>query len=82
MARYKGLLEIMNIPYTGSMMCASAVCMDKGLTRVVLQAAGIPVPAGEIHCRLQGFPLVRQVIWGGLLWSSHVRRGQVSAYPL
>jgi D-alanine-D-alanine ligase len=42
----QGLLEVMNIPYTGSGVCASAVCMDKGLTRVVLQAAGIPVPAG------------------------------------
>ena len=44
----QGLLEIMNIPYTGSGVCASAVCMDKGLTRVVLQSAGIPVPAGKI----------------------------------
>ncbi len=44
----QGLLEIMGIPYTGSGVCASAVCMDKGLTRVVLQSAGIPVPAGEI----------------------------------
>ncbi|MDH5586689.1 MAG: D-alanine--D-alanine ligase [Nitrospirota bacterium] len=42
----QGLLEVMNIPYTGSGVSASAVCMDKGLTRVVLQAAGIPVPAG------------------------------------
>ena len=46
----QGLLEIMNIPYTGSGVSASAVCMDKGLTRVVLQAAGLPVPAGRtIH---------------------------------
>ncbi len=43
----QGLLDIMKIPYTGSGVCASAVCMDKGLTRVVLHAAGIPIPAGE-----------------------------------
>ena len=43
----QGLLETMNIPYTGSGVSASAVCMDKGLTRVVLQAAGLPVPAGR-----------------------------------
>ena len=43
----QGLLEIMNIPYTGSGVCASAVGMDKGLTRVVLQSMGIPVPAGR-----------------------------------
>ncbi len=44
----QGLLEIMNIPYTGSGVSASAVCMDKGLTRVLLQAAGVAVPPGEI----------------------------------
>ncbi len=43
----QGLLETMNIPYTGSGVSASAVCMDKGLTRVVLQAAGLPVPDGR-----------------------------------
>lgn len=43
----QGLLEVMKIPYTGSGVCASAVCMDKGLTRVILQAASIPVPVGE-----------------------------------
>ena len=43
----QGLLETMKIPYTGSGVSASAVCMDKGLTRVVLQAAGLPVPAGR-----------------------------------
>jgi D-alanine-D-alanine ligase len=43
----QGLLEIMNLPYTGSGVGASAVCMDKGLTRIVLQAASIPVPAGR-----------------------------------
>lgn len=42
----QGLLETMGIPYTGSGVCASAVCMDKALTRVVLQSAGIPVPPG------------------------------------
>ena len=51
----QGLLEIMNIPYTGSGICASAVCMDKGLTRMVLQATGIPVPAGET-LRAPGVP--------------------------
>ncbi len=45
----QGLLEIMKIPYTGSDVGASAVCMDKGLTRVVLQAAGIPVPVGKTY---------------------------------
>ena len=52
----QGLLEIMNIPYTGSGVGASAVCMDKGLTRIVLQAARIPVPAGKTVQRSGSFP--------------------------
>ncbi len=42
----QGLLEVMKIPYTGSGVSASAMCMDKGLTRMALQAANIPVPPG------------------------------------
>jgi D-alanine-D-alanine ligase len=42
----QGMLEIMDLPYTGSGVSASAVGMDKGLSRVVLQAAGVPVPPG------------------------------------
>ncbi|KPK21268.1 MAG: D-alanine--D-alanine ligase, partial [Nitrospira bacterium SG8_3] len=42
----QGMLEVMNMPYTGSGVSASAVGMDKGLSRVVLQAAGVPVPPG------------------------------------
>lgn len=42
----QGMLEVMKMPYTGSGVAASAVCMNKGLTRVVLQAAKVPVPPG------------------------------------
>ncbi len=42
----QGMLEVMKVPYTGSGVSASAVCMDKGLTRVVLQAAKVPVSPG------------------------------------
>ncbi len=52
----QGLLEVMNIPYTGSGVSASAVGMDKGLSRVVLKAEGIPVPPGRI-IRNQHLPL-------------------------
>jgi len=39
----QGLLEIMNIPYTGSGVLASALCMDKKMTKSVLQQAGLSV---------------------------------------
>jgi D-alanine-D-alanine ligase len=42
----QGMLEVMKMPYTGSGVSASAVGMDKGLTRVVLQAAGVSIPPG------------------------------------
>jgi len=40
----QGLLEIMRIPYTGSGVTASGLCMDKDLCKAVLQRAGIKVP--------------------------------------
>jgi D-alanine-D-alanine ligase len=44
----QGLLEMLEIPYTGSGVRASAVAMHKGLTKCVLHAAGIPVPLGIV----------------------------------
>ena len=40
----QGFLETAGIPYTGSGVLSSALCMDKELTKIVLQAEGIPVP--------------------------------------
>ncbi|HXH72040.1 MAG TPA: D-alanine--D-alanine ligase [Mariprofundaceae bacterium] len=40
----QGLLEIMGIPYTGSGVTASALCMNKRLTKQVLNAAGVRMP--------------------------------------
>lgn len=42
----QGLLEMMNVPYVGCGVLASAACMDKHYTKVLLQAAGIPVAPG------------------------------------
>lgn len=40
----QGMLEIMGIPYTGSGVTASALCMNKRLTKQVLSAAGVRMP--------------------------------------
>lgn len=42
--RLQTLLEICNMPYTGSGMVASVVCMDKVLTKRMLRDAGVPTP--------------------------------------
>ncbi len=39
----QGLLEMAGLPYAGSGVAASAVCMDKPLAKTVLRAAGLPV---------------------------------------
>ena len=40
----QGLLEVLSIPYTGSNVTASALCMNKHLTKQILQQAGIKTP--------------------------------------
>ncbi len=40
----QGILEMMGIPYTGSGVTASAIAMDKRVTKMVLNACGIPTP--------------------------------------
>lgn len=44
----QGLLDLLGIPYTGSGVLASALAMDKAMAKVVLRAAGIPVPGGLV----------------------------------
>ena len=40
----QGALEVMRIPYTGSGVLASALAMDKFRTKLLWQAAGLPIP--------------------------------------
>ena len=59
----QGLLECLAIPYTGSGVQASAVAMDKILTKTLLRAAGLPTPAwrcpaDEAGVRELGLPAV------------------------
>lgn len=40
---WQGLLELMNLPYVGSGVLGSAVCMHKAVSKILLQHAGLPV---------------------------------------
>src|SRR5215203_4362461 len=42
----QGLLEILRLPYTHSGVLASALAMQKDRAKVILKAAGVPVPEG------------------------------------
>jgi D-alanine-D-alanine ligase len=44
-----GLLEIMNVPYTGSGPLALGLALNKFRVKQVLRAAGIPSPRGYVH---------------------------------
>jgi D-alanine-D-alanine ligase len=44
----QGALELMGVPYTGSGVMASALAMDKWRSKLVLSAAGLPIPDYEL----------------------------------
>jgi D-alanine-D-alanine ligase len=44
----QGALEFLGIPYTGSGVMASAICMDKVRTKLVWLASGLPTPGYEV----------------------------------
>jgi D-alanine-D-alanine ligase len=44
----QGALELLGIPYTGSGVMASALCMDKVRTKMVWVAAGLPTPKWRV----------------------------------
>ena len=54
----QGALELLNIPYTGSGVMASALAMDKWRTKLVWQAVGIPTPRFEILTAASDFSAV------------------------
>jgi D-alanine-D-alanine ligase len=47
----QGMLEILGIPYSHSGVLASAVAMQKDLSKLIFKAAGVPVPGGLIAPR-------------------------------
>jgi D-alanine-D-alanine ligase len=49
----QGILEILRIPYTHSGVLASALAMDKPAAKVVMAAAGVPVPDGVVVSRAE-----------------------------
>jgi D-alanine-D-alanine ligase len=44
----QGALELLGVPYTGSGVMASAIAMDKVMTKRVWRAEGLPVPRGVL----------------------------------
>ena len=49
----QGVLEVLGIPYSHSGVLASALAMQKDRAKVVMAAAGVPVPEGKVVSRLE-----------------------------
>jgi D-alanine-D-alanine ligase len=47
----QGLLELANVPYVGAGVLASSVAMDKALSKVIFEAAKLPVSPYEVVLR-------------------------------
>jgi D-alanine-D-alanine ligase len=47
----QGILEILGIPYSHSGVQASSLAMKKDMAKVMLAAAGVPVPQGQVVSR-------------------------------
>jgi D-alanine-D-alanine ligase len=54
----QGALELLNIPYTGSGVMASALAMDKWRTKLVWQAVNVPTPRFEILTAASDFSAI------------------------
>lgn len=51
----QGLLDVLEIPYTGSGVIGSALCLDKIRSKMLWEQAGIPTPAYQTAFRGQNF---------------------------
>jgi D-alanine-D-alanine ligase len=61
----QGMLEILGVPYSHSGVLASALAMQKDMAKVVMNAAGVPVPEGKVVSRREaasGHPLPRPYV--------------------
>ncbi len=73
--KVQAAFDLRKIKYTGTGYIGSALSMDKGLTKVILNAAGIPTPAGftmtedqadtDLAAHGMKFPVVVKVCCGG-----------------
>jgi D-alanine-D-alanine ligase len=46
--RVQAVLDLIGKPYTGSGVRASSICMEKAISKMIMERAGIPTPAWEL----------------------------------
>lgn len=60
----QGFFELMHVPYTGSGIQASAIAMDKQMTKTVISASGLPVPKGVLLTEGEGERVILSPVEG------------------
>ena len=62
----QGMCELLRMPYTGSGVLSSALCLDKAMANRVMESAGLAVPPWQDHDVRQGIPaeLVDRLVAG------------------
>ncbi len=58
----QGALEVMGIPYTGSGVMASALCLDKLRTKLIWQASDIPTPRHAVLTAASDWSAIAQTL--------------------
>ncbi len=58
----QGALELLNIPYTGSGVLASAIAMDKGISKRLFISAGINTPKSHLYSKNDFQPQTKKEI--------------------
>ena len=64
-AQVPSVLEMLDIPYSGSNPQCLAICLDKPLTKQLVKAAGVPTPAWHVIDTLEQLSAVS---WNGLTY--------------
>ena len=64
-AQVPSVLEMLDIPYSGSNPQCLAICLDKPLTKQLVKAAGVPTPAWHVIDTLEQLSAVS---WNGLAY--------------
>jgi D-alanine-D-alanine ligase len=88
-AQVPSVLEMLDIPYSGSSPQCLAICLDKPLTKQLVKAAGVPTPAWrvidgpaqlpEISCNGISFPAIIKPAYEGS--SKGIRVSSLASSP-
>ncbi len=61
--KVQAAFDLLGIRYTGTGYLSSALAMDKGLTKTLFEAGGVPTPRGTVRTKAQGICTPKDLAW-------------------